>query len=200
MSQADGIKYFKLQYGETAQKQLRSFIKYFGQLPTIVRDNNTVKKAFVTPTFIEAFEHFSQPEEPHFATKQKETVVNLGNQGLHQLPSNLGKNAAYGGLYVRHNQLTSLPSWIFTQLPKLYDLDIAHNPLTISAADIPKLKKVKRNLYLDRTQLLNLPKEFSQLKLHLVFAKEITLNDIEQVIEENKLSPECTFTCAWDKS
>ena len=149
ISKEDGIKYFKLQYGESLDEQLIAFIREFGKTPVEVQKDNKVKKAFVTQAFIDVWEEIESLDPA------RRTTLNFFAKGLYRFPRNIGPFTSLAYLTLSGNQLTSLPPEVWN-LDALIYLGLTYNQFTSLPLEIGELTALTK-LRLDHNPLKLLP-------------------------------------------
>ncbi|XP_072806446.1 malignant fibrous histiocytoma-amplified sequence 1 isoform X1 [Vicugna pacos] len=94
-------------------------------------------------------------------------VLNLGNNGLEEVPDGLG--SALGSLRVlvlRRNRFTRLPPAVAELGHHLTELDVSHNRLSVLGAEVVSALRELRKLNLSHNQLPSLPAQLGAL-VHL---------------------------------
>ena len=103
------------------------------------------------------------------------TALDLSNQGLTELPPEIGKLTSLGNLRLGRNQLSSLP-YEFRQLTNLKTLDLTSNQFSEFPSEITELSNLT-GLYFSANRLTTLPPEirkFTKLKRFFLDANQLT--------------------------
>ncbi|MCZ6651887.1 MAG: leucine-rich repeat domain-containing protein [Planctomycetota bacterium] len=111
------------------------------------------------------------------AARNQETKLDLSDEGIEELPPEIGQLTNLTKLDIGGNKLTSLPPEL-GQLTQLTELNLSNNLLATLPPEIGKLTQLT-NLYFSEGQLTSLPPEIGQLtKLTVILGYDNKLTSL----------------------
>jgi Leucine-rich repeat (LRR) protein len=111
------------------------------------------------------------------------TTLNLSNQGLTSIPSDVFSRTDLEQLDLSNNRLTGAPQAEIRHLQKLTSLDLSNNKLTGLPAELGQLKKLQ-TLNVSENTLTGLPMELgnlTQLRLLDISGNPYSKQDLDQI-------------------